>query len=578
MSKDRRSGRRPWLPSLSLGRQGCLPLRVAIALTFGWTSSALSAETPATFGLRLRPAPTDRNAINAPVIIREAPTNEASLLARRDGALEIYSITKPASDSVSVIRSRDGGLTWSEPQVAYALPGKAYYAIQVLESADGALHAVTHLLGEGSGGYRGRLYEVYYAKRAKDSSSWSTPQRIVPGYVGSIRGFIQVSRSGRLLLAVARAIPEREKAPANGPDFGWNDTFVYFSDDQGTTWKQSPDQLTLELKSANTTRYGAIEPALLELRDGRVWMLVRDRGGRLWQSFSTEGERWSPLERSPFISSDSPAALLRLRDGRIVLFTNACQNWSDPRSYAMGGREVLHAAISADEGKTWRGFREVLHEPVASTRGDRGTAYASAAENSAGRIVVVSGQGEGKRAILAFDPRWLEETQMRDDLSAGPTGWTHYGANAPRVETMTGVGRVLAIPLRPAGVGGASWNFPIADAGELTFRVQTTNAGRSVRFCLNDHFTRIDDSAAAAHAVFNFPFAPITTAQWHDVTLRWSDAQRGGELEAEIDGKVVGRLNAQRPAQFGVHTLRIESAADPSEGQILITDLRLDVR
>jgi hypothetical protein len=527
--------------------------------------------------MRLRPAPTDVNSITAPVVIREAPSNEASLLARRDGTLEIYSITKPASDSVSVIRSRDGGLAWSDPQVAYALPGKAYYAIQVLESADGALHAVTHLLGEGTGGYRGRLYEVYHAKRAKESTAWSAPQRIVPGYVGSIRGFIQISRSGRLLLAVARAIPDREKAPVNGPDFGWNDTFVYFSDDQGASWRQSPDQLTLELKSANTTRYGAIEPVLLELRDGRVWMLVRDRGGRLWQSFSANGERWSPLERSPFISSDSPAALLRLRDGRIVLFTNGCQNWSDPRSYAMGGREVLHAAISADEGKTWRGFREVLHEPIVTTRGDRGTAYASAVENGAGRIVVVSGQGEGKRAILAFDPRWLEDTEVRDDLSSGPSGWTHYGAGGLRVESMGEVGRVLTIPLRSSGGGGASWNFPLADTGELMFRVQITS-GSGVRFCLNDHFTRIDDTAAASHAVFNCHVASFTAARWHEVKLRWSNAQRGGELEAEIDGRVVGRFKARRPAQFGVHTLRIESAADAGEGQIVIADLSMRVR
>lgn len=546
-------------------------------IAFGCGSSLL-AESTATFGMRLRPAPTDVKSIGAPVIIREAPTNEASLLARRDGTLEIYSITKPASDSVSVIRSRDGGLTWSEPQVACALPAKAYYAIQVLEAADGTLHAVTHLLGEGAGGYRGRLYEVYHAKRTKESPAWSVPQRIVPGYIGSIRGFIQVSRSGRLLLAVARAIPEREKAPVTGPDFGWNDTFVYHSDDQGVSWKQSPDQLTLELKSANATRYGAIEPTLLELREGRVWMLVRDRGGRLWQSFSADGERWAPLERSSFISSDSPAALLRLRDGRIVLFTNACQNWSDPRSYAMGGREVLHAAISADEGKSWRGFREILHEPTATTRGDRGTAYASAAENVAGKIVAVSGQGEGKRAILAFDPHWLEQTETRDDLSAGLSGWTQYGANGLRVEKLENGGDAVAIPLIASAHGGASWNFPIADAGELKFRVLIPPSASGAHLCLNDHFTRIDDTAAARHAVFTHEITRLADARWHDVTLSWSDAQRGGELRVEIDGRPADPIKAQRPAQFGVNTFRIAARAKADDGRVLIANLTSGIR
>src|SRR5262249_23522802 len=119
------------------------------------------ADSPATFGMRLRPPPADAKAIGAPAVICEAPTNESCLLARRDGTLEIYSITKPASDSVSVMRSRDAGITWSDSQIAFSLPGKAYYAIQVLEAGDGMMHAVMHIFGEGPGGYRGKLYEVY---------------------------------------------------------------------------------------------------------------------------------------------------------------------------------------------------------------------------------------------------------------------------------------------------------------------------------------------------------------------------------------------------------------------------------
>src|SRR4030095_4680465 len=100
------------------------------------------------------------------------------------------------------------------------------------------------------------------------------------------------------------------------------------------SWGQPRDPRAHRLAPPNITRCGAIEPVVLGLRDGRVWMLVRDRGGRLWQSISTDGERWPALERSPFISSDSPAELLRLRNGRVVLFVNACQNWTDSRSYA----------------------------------------------------------------------------------------------------------------------------------------------------------------------------------------------------------------------------------------------------
>lgn len=546
---------------------------------FASGSNARAFDNP--FGMQLRRAPKDVRAVVEPVLVSEAPTNEACVITRRDGTLEIYSITKPASDSVSVVRSRDGGLTWSESHVAFALPGQAYYAVQVLESRDGALHAVVHLLGQGPGGYRGRLYEVYYTQRGTDSASWSDPRRIVTGYVGSIRGFIEQQKNGRLILAVARAIPEREQAPQSGPDFGWNDVFVYFSDDQGTTWRQSPDQLTIELKTPNVTRYGAIEPAMLEMREGRVWMLVRDRGGRLWQSFSADGERWSPLEVSPFISSDSPATLLRLKNGKIILLTNACQNWTDPRSYAMGGREVLHAAVSADDGKTWRGFREIFHETKRVTGGDRGTAYATATENSAGQVVVVSGQGEGKRAVVIFAPEWLEATAVRDDLTAGAVSWTQYGDEGLGVETVDAGGRAIAVPLKSAGLCGALWNFPMAASGTLKFRLRVPPGATAVRFCLNDHFNRLDDQRAAEHAVYTLDWRPPVKgdpSRWQEVTLVWREADRKGGLEFSLAGQGTGKnVPAQRPAQFGVNYLRVEFRASTEQGQLLLADAAVQI-
>lgn len=528
------------------------------------------------FGMQLRRPPATSAGVYAPVIVRGALTNESSLLCLADGTLETYSVAKPASDSVTVQRSRDGGFTWSEPQTAFTLPGRAYYALQVLVAGDGARHAAVHVFGEGPGGYRGRLYEVYHTTRAAGATAWSAPQRIVPGYIGSIRGFIQLARSGRLVLAVGRAIPAREQAPTSGPDFGWNDTFVYFSDDRGATWRQSPDVLSLELKTPNATRYGAVEPVLLELRDGRVWMLVRDRQGRLMQSFSADAKRWSPLERSDFISSDSPAALLRLRDGKIVLLTNACQNWTDPRSYAMGGREVLHAAISADDGKTWRGFREIFHETDVVSGGDRGTAYPTLAETAEGKVVVVSGQGEGKRAIVTFDPRWLEERTVRDDLADGPVAWTHYGDEGLRVATAEGGTRAVAIPLKATGLCGALWNFPMAAAGELKARIQIPAQARAVRLSLNDHFTRIDDLRAAEHAVFTLEAAKTgwpADGRAHDLTLTWSRAPGGGEVQVAVDGQPSARFPAQRPAQFGVNYLRVEFRGGADAGHLSLGDL-----
>lgn len=523
--------------------------------------------------------------IMAPLIIRAALTNESCLVARADGTLENYAISKPASDSVCVMRSTDGGFTWSEPVIAFPLPGRAYYALQVLLAADGALHAVVHIGGEGDGGYRGRLYEVYHFSLRAGAARWSEGLRIVPGYVGSIRGFIQLQRSGRLLLAVGRADPAQASPPQSGPDFGWNATHVYFSDDQGATWQSSPDILSYELNSRNTTRYGAIEPVLLELRDGRVWMLVRDRQGHLLQSFSVDGARWSPLTATDFISSDSPAALLRLRDSRIVLMFNSCQNGSDPRSYAIGGREVLHAAISADDGRTWRGFREVFREAPGALRGDRGTAYASLVENSAGKIIAVSGQGEGRRALFALDPRWLEASSVHDELSGSGLPWTNYGGAGLRVTTQGQGTSALVVPFVKAALQGAVLNFPMTMSGELRFRLQVPAAASDPRLSLTDHFNRIDDTQAAAHAVFSLSASAIgllNDDRPHEVVLHWSEVVESGSrhvvLRVDCEGRTFGPFKSLRPLRFGVNYFRVEINGDSGDGQVLLSETFFQAR
>jgi len=526
------------------------------------------------FGMQLQPKPASARQVTAPTIARVAPSNECSLVTLRDGTIQVYFVTKPTSDSISVISSTDGGLTWGDPEIAFKIPGTAYYAVKVVEDRNGGLQAVYHLFGQGPGGYNGRLYEVYHTRKEAGSNEWTKEKRIIPGYVGSIRGMAAL-KSGRLVVGVGKAMPGRDKAPASGPDLGWNDTLVYYSDDLGDTWQQSPDVLQVELKKKFPTRYGAVEPAIVELKDGRVWMLVRDRDGWFWESTSADGSRWSPLKQTRFITSDSPAELLRLRDGRMVMLLNSCQNWGNPLSYAAGGREVLLAAISADDGKTWKGFREILHETNLVGGGDRGSAYPSATESRDGKIAVVSGQGLGKHAILLFDPNWLTADSVTDDLTAGPVGWTQYGDQHLHTKTLEDRSQALAIPLKSTGLCGASWNFPMTDTGVLSFRLWVPVGVSSLRLSLNDHFTRIDDSKAAENAVYTLSLPVDAKPGWRNVTLTWKSAEQGAALEVDGDGTNAGSIKAQRGAVFGVNYLRFEFTGNTDTGELMIAGVKV---
>lgn len=563
--------------SILAARGGVVQQKESAAARPEGTSKEIRTQVlPNPFGMQLRTPPARAADVWAPVIVREAPSNECSLIVRRDGALELYYITKPESDSVSFLRSEDGGLTWSDPKEAFRLPGKAYYAVKVLEAADRSLHAIFHVHGKGEHGYRGNLYEVYHARLETGAEQWTSARLFVPGYVGSIRGFVELP-GGRLLAGVARAVPARSQPPAGGPDFGWNDTCVYWSDDRGETWHESIDRIQIELKVKNTTRYGAIEPVLLPLRDGRVWMVVRDRQGRLYQSYSTDrGEHWSRPAAADFISSDSPGELLRLRDGGIVFFFNPAQNWSNPRSYAMGGREVLTAALSRNEGITWLGFREVLHETAGEARGDRGTAYASAVETTDGKIAVVSGQGHGKRAIVLFDPRWLEERAVADAFAAGPVGWTHYGSGELQV---IGRGSEAGVAILPReGRGGGLWNFPMANSGQLQFRIQAPQTVRAVTISLNDHFNRLDDFKARDHVVAAIPLPDASLKNGTNVRLMWRDAVGQGAVTVEFDGKVLGTFPLNRAAVQGLNYLRVEFHGESNADAVVISSLSAEVR
>lgn len=510
--------------------------------------------------------------------------NEAVVIRLPDGEMRVYYIRRPEGTEIRSSGSRDNGRTWGDDRLEFAVPGSAYYGVQVTLDRNDELQCVFHVLGKGDNGYRGRHYDLWHARTTGGRKQWTTPVKFYDGYVGSIRGFTRL-KSGRLLLAVSVAVPSREPPPPAGePDYGWNDAVVFYSDDDGATWQQGRDRLVvLQDASRGRTRYGAVEPHLVELTDGRIWMIIRTKNGQFWESFSTDGgTTWPQPAPSRFVSSDSPAASVRLRDSRLALFLNACQRWDDPRSYAIGGRHVLHSAISDDDGKTWRGFREVLHDDQSAERGDRGTAYPWAAETHDGQIVLVSGQGEGKKHILLIDPDWIAAASQTDDFSQGLAQWTTFegvGAQVVAAADAEGSGHLLKIARTdPAAAAGAVWNFPAAPRGELRLQMrvdrnpQTSTAPPTL--ALTDHYSVVADSAAEQHAVYRWtPRGLPADGRWADVTITW---QPGGPADVAVDGVPVESLQRLRTPVFGLNYLRIRVHDDAGLSLKRVAARRLD--
>lgn len=190
---------------------------------------------------------------------------------------------------------------------------------------------------------------VYVTRSTDDGESWEEPRKVQDGWCGALRTMLQL-RSGRLVMGcqVAVANPGRHVC------------FSYASDDEGKTWKKS-NVIDLGKYGGYGDHGGGIEPTLAQLKDGRLWMLIRTYQGCFTEAFSTdEGLTWCDIKPGPIKASGSPGQLLRLQSGRLVLFWN---RYIDAAKKT-GRREQLSMALSEDDGRSWTEPVVVAYDPL----------------------------------------------------------------------------------------------------------------------------------------------------------------------------------------------------------------------
>lgn len=117
---------------------------------------------------------------------------------------------------------------------------------------------------------------------------------------------------------------------------------VFASTDEGRTWK--------ERGALQFPDWKFDEHMMVELRDGRMWMLARTKG-QPYESFSADqGASWSePRQAATVRNLSSRFFLRRLRSGRILLVKNGSPAERLPQ------RSHMSAWVSDDEGGTWKG-------------------------------------------------------------------------------------------------------------------------------------------------------------------------------------------------------------------------------
>lgn len=255
-------------------------------------------------------------------------------------------------DSPSYLAGRysaDGGRTWGEDFMFLPNEGLNTMSVSFLRLQDGRI-----VLGYLVRLREGKQQKLQYMLRCSvdETQTWSEPvccTRPSSYYVVNNDRLVQL-QSGRLV------IPAADHGTFDGQTLGQGVPVCFLSDDNGVTWR-SGERVR---QQADADPLSLQEPAVVELRDGLVMMLCRTAGGCQYAAWSRDGgETWSAMGPTELISPVSPASIRRIpATGDLLLIYN---DHRDVGPQYVGKRTPLVAAISRDEGETWK-TRQVLED------------------------------------------------------------------------------------------------------------------------------------------------------------------------------------------------------------------------
>ena len=264
--------------------------------------------------------------------------------------------------------SADGGKTWGKPYLLYEWPDPdTAWCVQGWKSdRDGRIHIFASAITVYN--YQKNELEGHIAYIRFDSFRGENPlYSDIPTlyrYTGSLNNLIE-AESGRLVVPFSTYMDGK---------FVSN---TIFSDDCGVSWRASNDVVITDTET--NCESGAVEPVIAEVKPGVLIMLIRTVLNRLWYAVSYDGgESWNAPKPTALPSSNAPATLQKLPDGRIFLAWNDCLGHPMGSVRYSSARQCLHAAISDDGLRTVHGAR-IIAKKVIGDRNDVHNAYPTTA-------------------------------------------------------------------------------------------------------------------------------------------------------------------------------------------------------
>jgi hypothetical protein len=232
--------------------------------------------------------------------------------------VNLSTISAPRGGRAEIMRSEDGGLTWSHPAVMIDTPLDDR-SPDAASLSDGTLAASLFVSDETTS-------NTGIIRSFDDGKTWEqTPHYLQAPFKDASTDGPPLELPDKTLLLSAYGVngelTNKEIASVVG---------IFRSTDRGDTWK-----CIATIKAP----YEFSESSLAHLRDGRLVLIVRSEGALCWSSDG--GETWTAPVRLPFRMADP--WLLTLQDGTLL-----CVHRSYHKEHA-----GLRAILSRDGGKTW---------------------------------------------------------------------------------------------------------------------------------------------------------------------------------------------------------------------------------
>lgn len=563
--------------------------------------------------------------IHAPQVVGVPPENACrGLMVMPDGEIRHYGFRHDGGKGAQAVQplylsSRDCGLSWRELPVAGVTAGS------MVRSP-----------------WSGDFLTVLNKPRRSHSEAWQTalnacdgggffvfrsaqgPEgQLTPSLINRQSGFM--ARLPLPLRQRRRWVQPIQRAAESPYQPG-----VLLSDDDGRTWREvllpspPPHRVEWPHEGVRWQNYGC-EPTVVELSNGRLWMLIRTSQDCHYEAFSEDGgESWTKPAPSRFHATLTMPLLFRMSDGRLLVVWNNSTPLPELNHDAQAGlnrseregssedfftnRDVLHAAVSTDDGQTWRGFRELYlnerrNDNDFRTRGgnveslDKSIHQSQALELPEKKILLAFGQHPLCRRLIIFDPEWLLENHREDGFALGLGGWSvqqylksvpgnfrgvsghcayNRRAGASLIPHPDGLPReVLQVARHPDPrllheVQGAVWNFPCWPRGSLKVRLRMPQGSQGMQMCLVDRwFNPVDPvvSHFAQHVLRLDPAGRVNTVPclkpdvWAELEIGWDH----DKARFRISGDSWHELPRVFPTRSGICYLHLQSAASAGD-------------